>query len=264
MSGLMQDDSADQIFEELQDIVQQAILLDFPNPERKGCSGPEVLRQLANRPRPTRDAAWEHVTHCSPCYREFLDLRGLVKQQRELQRSRALRRRALVSVVAILVTGALIAGYEVIHNATGGIDLSEGRRTSRLEAGKQSAPPGFSTPERFPVFSVLLSPGQLRGQQDKQEIKDVVIPPKAAFVVLILAIEQTLYSSYDLVLESADGSDVLALSGIHARTIKDDGQAVAVACPSELLAAGDYVVRVFGVRAGQKSFSDAYSFRVRR
>jgi hypothetical protein len=260
----MKDDSAGQIFEELQDIVQQAILREFPNPERQDCPGSEVLRELANRPRPTRDAAWEHVTHCSPCYREFLDLRARVKQQRELQRRRALQRRAVVSAVAILVAGALIAGYEVIHNATGRIRVSQGPRASGPKAGKQSAPSVLSTSERFPVFSVLLSPGQLRGQEDKQEIKDVVLPPQAAFVVLILAIDQTLYASYDLVLESADGRALLALSGIHARAIKDNGQAVAVACPSDLLAAGDYVVRVFGVRNGQKSFSDAYSFRVRR
>ena len=36
------DESADQIFEELQDIVQQAILREFPNPERKGCSGTDI------------------------------------------------------------------------------------------------------------------------------------------------------------------------------------------------------------------------------
>src|SRR5260370_1026945 len=115
----MQDESADQIFEELQDIVQQAILREFPNPERKGCAGPKMLRALAERPRPTRDAAWEHVTHCSPCYREFLDLRGRVKEVRRPRRRRALRLR--IAVLATAVVLVAIATYQVLrpgHGAT--------------------------------------------------------------------------------------------------------------------------------------------------
>ena len=113
----MQDDSADQIFEELQDIVQQAILREFPNPERKGCPGPAVLRELANRPRPTRDAAWEHVTHCSPCYREFLDLRAQVKARREADQRRLVRRRVVISGAIIVMAGIVVGGYELLHRA---------------------------------------------------------------------------------------------------------------------------------------------------
>jgi hypothetical protein len=109
----MQDDSADQIFEEFQDIVQQAILQGFPNPERKGCPGTEVLRELANRPRPTRDDSWEHVTHCSPCYSDFLGLRRQVKTRLELERRHMLQRRVVLAGLAILAIGIVIAGYEL-------------------------------------------------------------------------------------------------------------------------------------------------------
>src|SRR6185437_10340265 len=97
----MKDDSADQIFEQFQDIVQQAILREFPNPERKSCPGTQTLRELANRPRPIRDAAWEHVTHCSPCFREFLDLRTEAKQRLELERREAIRRRTALAAIAV-------------------------------------------------------------------------------------------------------------------------------------------------------------------
>src|SRR5579883_3187353 len=107
------DESADQIFEELQDIVQQAILREFPNPERKGCSGTESLRQLANRPRPTRDAVWEHVTHCSPCYQEFLDLRTQVKIQLERRRRSVLRRRVAIAAVVVALAGGAIVPYTI-------------------------------------------------------------------------------------------------------------------------------------------------------
>src|SRR3954471_20354065 len=106
------DESADQIFEELQDIVQQAILREFPNPERKGCPGQESLRELANRPRPTRDAVWEHVTHCSPCYQEFLGLRTQVKAELQRQRRTVLRRRIAVAAVLVVLAGG-IATYEI-------------------------------------------------------------------------------------------------------------------------------------------------------
>ena len=107
------DESADQIFEDLQDIVQQAILREFPNPERKGCPGQESLRELANRPRPTRDAVWEHVTHCSPCYQEFLGLRTQVKAEFQRQRRTVLRRRLAVAAVLVVLVGGGIATYEI-------------------------------------------------------------------------------------------------------------------------------------------------------
>ena len=107
------DESADQIFEDLQDIVQQAILREFPNPERKGCPGQESLRELANRPRPTRDAVWEHVTHCSPCYEEFLGLRTQVKAELQRQHRTVLRRRVAVAAVVVVLAGGAIAMYEI-------------------------------------------------------------------------------------------------------------------------------------------------------
>src|SRR5207244_599528 len=114
----LMDESADQIFEELQDIVQQAILRQFPNPERKGCPGAESLRQLANRPRPTRDAVWEHVTHCSPCYQEFLDLRSQVKIELERRRRAGLRRRVVVEAIVVVLAGGAIGTYEISQRST--------------------------------------------------------------------------------------------------------------------------------------------------
>src|SRR5437899_6409056 len=141
----MPDDSADQIFEEFQDIVQQAILTGFPNPERKECVGSTVLKELANRPRPVRDAAWEHVTHCSPCYREFLEFRAEVKRAR---RRLVVRRRLMVSgVAAALVIAGAITTYEVVHRGnqsttqairpyqTASLDLKD-RSVARGETGQ--------------------------------------------------------------------------------------------------------------------------------
>ena len=47
-----------------------------PNPTRAGCPPREVLIELARRKRPIGDPAYEHLTKCSPCYREFRALQG--------------------------------------------------------------------------------------------------------------------------------------------------------------------------------------------
>jgi hypothetical protein len=131
----MQDDSADQIFEELQDIVQQAILREFPNPERKGCPGPAVLRELANRPRPTRDAAWEHVTHCSPCYREFLDARAIVLARRRARRR--LRTVAGIALVAIATVAIWFAVNRRVHRPLPSI-ANKSEKPSISESGDRT------------------------------------------------------------------------------------------------------------------------------
>ena len=73
------DESAKANYEQLQRRFQEEILNNYPNPERKGCPGSDVLRSLAERALTEsieNDPNWQHVTHCSECYREFLALRS--------------------------------------------------------------------------------------------------------------------------------------------------------------------------------------------
>jgi len=94
-------ESPEQISNEIQDLLQQAVLNNFPNPERRGCLGEQVVREVAARQLPLQDAAWEHITHCSPCFREFLGFR------RELAdaRKRLVRRNRIVLVSALAAAG---------------------------------------------------------------------------------------------------------------------------------------------------------------
>ena len=182
----MQDESADQVFEELQAIVQEGILRGFPNPERHDCPGSEVLRELANRPRPTRDAGWDHVTHCSPCYREFLDLRARVKQERELERRRKLRRRALIAATPIVLVGCVLAGYEFLHNVGAGSSASGRYETASLDLKDLSAArgEGVAAAEKKPRvlhatrldLTILLPLGSEPGQYEVQVLKNADEP----------------------------------------------------------------------------------------
>lgn len=77
-------ESPKQRYDRLQQTIQEAILRDYPNPERKGCPGSETIQELA-ADRLTRgtSADWEHVTHCSPCYREYLISVEELRQRRK-------------------------------------------------------------------------------------------------------------------------------------------------------------------------------------
>jgi hypothetical protein len=99
----MPDQSPDEISAEIQQLLQQAILNNYPNPERLGCPGPTVLREVARRQVPIRDAHWEHVTHCSPCFQEFIELRT----ELAANRMHVVRRNRLVLASALVVAGVV-------------------------------------------------------------------------------------------------------------------------------------------------------------
>jgi hypothetical protein len=72
-------ESAEQKWDRLQHEYRQAMEAVYPNPERCGCPGMVVLRELATRSARfedlEKDSHWKHVIHCAPCYDEFLNLR---------------------------------------------------------------------------------------------------------------------------------------------------------------------------------------------
>src|SRR5882724_8563823 len=75
-------ESPEQKYSRLQGEIQRAILQDYPNPDRKGCPGEATVRNFAKHPETItveaamdEHSAWYHITHCSPCYATFLELR---------------------------------------------------------------------------------------------------------------------------------------------------------------------------------------------
>jgi hypothetical protein len=103
----MPDQSLGEISNEIQRLLQQAVLRCYPNPERRGCPGEAVLRSVSCRFLPIRDAYWEHVTHCSPCFQEFLEFRKDLTMSRKRL---VLRNRLLVGAVfaAVAIAGVLV------------------------------------------------------------------------------------------------------------------------------------------------------------
>jgi hypothetical protein len=103
------EESSDSQYERLKRQLQQTILTEYPNPDRKGCPGEAVLRGLAARyldQTVQDDSNWQHVTHCSPCYREFLDIRTEMKRA-----ARAKKVGIGLGLIAAAVAGIAAAVY---------------------------------------------------------------------------------------------------------------------------------------------------------
>jgi hypothetical protein len=74
----MKNATPDEKWGRLQNKVQDGILKAYPNPERNGCLSREGVVELAMRSARFDEAmeddpTWHHVTHCSPCYSEYLE-----------------------------------------------------------------------------------------------------------------------------------------------------------------------------------------------
>jgi hypothetical protein len=93
--------------EQIKHVLQQSILRHYPNPERKGCLDSPTITAIAHQRLPHEDPSWKHISHCSPCYREFLDCR---KQFREKKaRTDLLRRRMRFALLVTIVVIGLSA-----------------------------------------------------------------------------------------------------------------------------------------------------------
>ncbi|MBV9226543.1 MAG: hypothetical protein JOY85_21120 [Acidobacteriaceae bacterium] len=109
------------------DPIEEAYLHAFPNPERIGCPGSEVLRGLATKQLPISHPARTHIARCSPCFQEF----------RSFQREAALRHRLILSAglaACFLIALGFLGRSSFFHrNASGPIaSITLQKRTADL------------------------------------------------------------------------------------------------------------------------------------
>lgn len=184
------DESPKAKYERLQRRLQEEVLTKYPNPERKGCPGAAAIRRLAARPltEPVEnDPVWDHVTHCSECYREFLDLQSALNRQRRI-RQEAIRWGIAAAVLAMALVVVFmrresIFGSKRPQNA----ELAYTPRTINIESMSRSVTGGG---EKQPYYldrgrdalTVQLPVGSRAGQYEFQlrTPKDQVILTKSA------------------------------------------------------------------------------------
>jgi hypothetical protein len=100
-SGMEHDETNDLSPERIKRLLQESILRNYPNPERLRCPGDQVLREVAGQRFPHQHRAWQHITHCSPCYQEFLDLRVQFHERRR-RNTRVALTMALLGLLAVV------------------------------------------------------------------------------------------------------------------------------------------------------------------
>jgi hypothetical protein len=107
------DETPEQKYKRISEAIQQTILRNYPNPERRGCPGSAVVREVAGRRELIEDDNWQHITHCSPCYAEFLNYKEEWRRRRRRWRDPQVLGAALAAVVA------MFAGtYYLMHRET--------------------------------------------------------------------------------------------------------------------------------------------------
>lgn len=91
--------------EQIKHVLQESILRDYPNPERKGCLESPSIRAVAQQRLPHEATEWHHIRRCSPCYREFLDFR------KDFKRLRNARMRQRRFAWAFLILSVVLFAY---------------------------------------------------------------------------------------------------------------------------------------------------------
>jgi hypothetical protein len=93
------------------DALGRGVLKEFPNPDRIGCPGSDVLKRIASHEMPLSEAGqWlDHLTSCSPCYGDFSQFKA-AHQRRRTQR--------LLAIAASILIAIGIAGWVLFqkHN----------------------------------------------------------------------------------------------------------------------------------------------------
>jgi hypothetical protein len=152
----MGEETPEQKFEQISRAVQESILKNYPNPERRGCPGDEAVRGVAARTGLQADDLWEHITHCSPCYAEFLAYKD--EFRRERQREVRVRRRTLIGLAAAAAVAVPIVLITRPDESGGDIIMAEWD----LEGYAPSRSP--EEDQNRPAFRAPLKRGRIRAR----------------------------------------------------------------------------------------------------
>jgi hypothetical protein len=127
------------------------------------------------------------------------------------------------------------------------------RQTAQVHAAPQ--------PTRPTILSFLLTASLLRGGSEPQHL---TLPRGTSQIELKLRLETHAYTSYEAVLHTVEGTEVLRRRQLQARP-GPNGALVALKVPTPQLPAGDYILTLSGqTTAGQTEELNRYFFRVIR
>ncbi len=194
------DETPEQKYDRIADSVQESILRDYPNPDRKGCPGDAAVRKVAGRTELSKDELWQHVTHCSPCYAEFL--RYKAEFRGEGKRKLYSRRGALV---AASVTVAAAGGLSVfllrereVYNVDWDLESQKTFRGLNPEQMEGPSGPPLSAPAARLHISLQTRKDSLPGKYFVKLWKSMAAAPIFSKTVQVIAATSRVTIDVDL------------------------------------------------------------------
>jgi hypothetical protein len=123
--------------------IEELLLTQFPNPNRDGCPSREVIEALGEKRIGRDDPAWEHVWHCSPCFKEFKAIRDKRLARAEGVPVKSVSFAGRVALAAAVLLCAILLGVFLVRRgptmpnglAVIAIDLSEAGTFRGSEGG---------------------------------------------------------------------------------------------------------------------------------
>lgn len=142
----------------------RGLLHQFPNPERAGCPGREVLRRIASHEmRLTEAEKWlDHLTSCSPCYRDFSQLQNAQEVR---------RKQTWLAIAAAILLCAAVGGWALVrwHNGTQTVQTATlDLRDYSVARGAEPNPglPPLELNRRASSLTILLPLGSAAGPHE--------------------------------------------------------------------------------------------------
>ena len=155
---------------QLREALRRTFLDGYPNPERKGCPGPEILKVIASGKLTLEEAEpWiQHLSACSPCTREFSEFRKDHQRRMSLWVSSIAASVVLAAAIVtwLLVRSPLTPGH--LQPVT--IDLSN-YATLRGPEGNAPNPP-LQLTKGYLNLTLYLPAGSEPGTYDVQVVRE--------------------------------------------------------------------------------------------
>jgi hypothetical protein len=146
------------------DVLGRGLLKDYPNPERIGCPGADVLKRIASHEMPLSEAdKWlDHLGSCSPCYADFKRFAETHEWQ---------RRRTWLAAAAGIILAVSVGGWAWFHKHNGNLvaetavlDLRD-RSPARGTEANPTQPP-LEVSRRVAHLKIYLPIGSSEGDYD--------------------------------------------------------------------------------------------------
>jgi hypothetical protein len=205
-------------------VLNRGLLKEYPNPDRVGCPGSDVVRKIASGEMPLSEAdKWlDHLGSCSPCYRDFLQFHAV---------HRARRKQTMLAIAASVLIVASLAGWAVLRNQKKSLVA----QTAVVDLRNRSTPRGAESDSSEPPVEINRATRQW----------NIYLPLGSS------------EGPYELSITSLDGHPVLTGSG--SAMIKDGITSLYMDVDLNATSPGQYVLQLRKVGSGWVS----YPLRVR-